>query len=42
MIKGYGRIIDNKGECKAGFWDVLSVSSAPAKKKKKELTSVTS
>ena len=35
MIKGYGRIIDNKGECKAGFWNFISVENEPKKGKKK-------
>jgi len=37
LIKGYGRIIDLKGECKAGYWDVISVSSTAAKKKKSKV-----
>jgi hypothetical protein len=29
IIKGYGRIIDNKGECKAGFWDFINTGNHP-------------
>lgn len=27
LLKGYGRKLNSKGECKVGFWDVLSTSS---------------
>jgi hypothetical protein len=27
LLKGYGRKLNSKGECKVGFWDQLSTSS---------------
>ncbi len=38
IIKGYGRVIDNKGECKAGFWNTLNIDHKGDKGKKKSLT----
>lgn len=33
IIKNYGRVIDNKGECKVGFWDEINLDSHHEKKK---------